>query len=115
MNNTATFDFTGDRAIRRGNDTRLIFTFKQSNGLTVDFTGATAIASFKKSLVSTTYSLIVSFREPRNGGSLSLLIPATVTAALPTGKYVWDLLITLSNGDKWRAVEGELHLIGGVS
>lgn len=116
MNNTATFDFVGDRAIRRNNTYRFTFRFQQSNGLAVDLSGATAIAGFKKSLVSATATnLIVSVLEPPTGGSISLVIPASATAALPTGKYVWDLLITLSNGDKWRAVEGEFHVVGGVS
>lgn len=114
--NTAVFDFTGNNALRRGATYRLTFNFKGSNGLPINFTGCSAIARFKKSLnASTAYSLSVSIGEPPTGGSISLVIPANVTAPLATGKYVWDALITMSNGDLWRALEGELHLVGGVS
>ncbi len=110
---TARFDFSGSNAVRRGSVRRLKITFKQSNGALLNFAGCTAIAGFRVGAAQ--YNFTVSFEEPRHRGSILLVIPANLTANLPTGRYAWDLLITMSNGDAWRAVEGNLYLQGGVT
>jgi hypothetical protein len=114
--NTAIFDFKGSRAVRRGATYHLFFTFKQPNGFPINFAGCSVVARFKKSLPALTgYDFVVQISDPPSAGRIALSIPASLTANLPTGRYVWDMLVTQSNQELWRAVEGELHLVGGVS
>jgi hypothetical protein len=83
--------------------------------LPLDFTGCTLIASFSTLLRDRRYEIPTQIEEPPTTGSISLVIPAELTRALPTGRYRWDIVITMANGDGWRALEGKLHLVGGTT
>lgn len=111
---TAHLDFSGRNAIRRGSTKRLRLTFQQTNGSLINFTGCTAIAGFKPAINSVDqYALTATIEEPRSRGSILLVIPGALTLGLPTGRYYWDILITMANGDPWRPVSGTLILQGG--
>lgn len=112
---TSRLDFSGSNAVRRGSTRRVRLKFEQPSGRLLNFTGCTAIAGFSTVLGDQRYNLTATFEEPRSRGAILLVIPADVTRMLPTGKYRWDIAITFANGDDWRALEGELHLLGGIT
>jgi hypothetical protein len=116
MDSAHQFDFSGRQAIQRGSTRRIQFAFKQTNGNSINLTGCTAIAGFKSAVNSVDqYDLTVTIDEPRTRGSVLLVIPGALTQGLPTGRYHWDLLITMANGDPWRPVFGALILQGGFT
>jgi hypothetical protein len=50
-----------------------------------------------------------------NTGQVTLTLTDTVTAAMGSGRYVYDVLLTDGSGDKTRVLEGQAILTPGVS
>ena len=50
-----------------------------------------------------------------DSGQLALSLTDTVTAAMDSGRYVYDVLLTDGSGDKTRVLEGQAVLTPGVS
>ena len=82
-------------------------TINDSTNAALDLTGYTATAMLRKSYKSTTSaSFTLAFVNPRTSGQITLTLTDVQTAALSEGRYVYDLVITDSGGDKTRVVEG---------
>jgi hypothetical protein len=61
----------------------------------------------RKTYQSTTATTFTStFVSPRTTGQITISLTDTQTAALEAGRYVYDLVITDSSGNKTRVVEG---------
>jgi len=82
-------------------------TINDSAGSALDLTGYTALAMIRKTYQSTTATTFTStFVSPRTSGQITISLTDTQTAALEAGRYVYDLVITDSSGNKTRVVEG---------
>ncbi|MGA7934725.1 MAG: hypothetical protein WCA35_14365 [Kovacikia sp.] len=112
---TARYDLTGKRAIKKGSTIRLHLKFKQRNGEPLDFTGASAAATIRKTPDSpVALDWICNFATDLTSGEIDLVLPSTATApdlgSLETGRYFWDFLIVFANGDHWYPLEGEVDI-----
>tara|TARA_B100000424_G_scaffold67817_2_gene50284 strand:+ start:14021 stop:14356 length:336 start_codon:yes stop_codon:yes gene_type:complete len=82
-------------------------TINDANDVALDLTNYTAAATLRKSYKSTSStSFTVAFVSPRTTGQITLTLTDTQTGALKQGRYVYDVVITDSTGDKTRVVEG---------
>ena len=82
-------------------------TINDSSDVALDLTGYTAAAMIRKShKSSTSTAFTVVFVEPLTSGQITLSLTDVQTAALNEGRFVYDLVITESGGDKTRVVEG---------
>ena len=82
-------------------------TVNDSTGSALDLTNYTALAMIRKTYQSSTATTFTSsFVSPRTTGQITISLTDTQTAALESGRYVYDLVITDSSGNKTRVVEG---------
>lgn len=82
-------------------------TVNDSNNSALDLTGYTAVGMVRKSYSSSTStSFTIVFESPRTLGQITMSLTDVQTGALSSGRYVYDLVITSSGGDKTRVVEG---------
>lgn len=82
-------------------------TINDANDSALDLTNYTAAATLRKSYKSSSStSFTVAFVSPRSSGQITLSLTDVQTGALNEGRYVYDLVITDSGGDKTRVVEG---------
>ena len=82
-------------------------TINDANDSALDLSNYTAAATLRKSYKSSSStSFTVAFVDPRSSGQITLSLTDVQTGALNEGRYVYDLVITDSGGDKTRVVEG---------
>ena len=82
-------------------------TINDSNGSALDLTSYTALAMIRKTYQSTSATTFTStFASDRTTGQITISLTDTQTAALESGRYVYDLVIIDSSGTKTRVVEG---------
>ena len=85
----------------------------------VDLTGYSAKMDVRKTIAS---PLIVSLSsangritfEPTRG-LINLVIPAAITAVLPSGLYKYDLDLTDTNGFVTRFIQGSFEIVGSIT
>jgi len=93
--------------IDQGADFTTTVTISDSTGSALDLTSYTALAQVRKTYESTTATAFTTtFASDRTTGQITISLSDTQTAALESGRYVYDLLITGASGDKTRVVEG---------
>ena len=91
-------------------------TVNDSTGSALDLTNYTALAMIRKTYLSSTATTFTSsFVSPRTTGQITISLTDTQTAALESGRYVYDLVITDSSGNKTRVVEGTATVNPSVS
>ena len=82
-------------------------TINDSAGSALDLTNYTALAMIRKTYQSSTATTFTStFVSPRTTGQITISLTDVQTAALESGRYVYDLVIIDSSGTKTRVVEG---------
>ena len=82
-------------------------TINDGDGSAVDLTSYTALAMIRKTYTSETSTTFTStFASDRTTGQITISLTDTQTAALESGRYVYDLVITDVSGTKTRVVEG---------
>ena len=80
-----------------------------------DLTGYTGSAQLRKhSSSSKSYSFTVSFPD-RSSGVVKLALTDTTTKRIKPGRYIYDLILTDSTGNKERVVEGSALVREGVT
>lgn len=90
------------------------FKLKQ-DGAPLDLTGCTFTSKMKKHHSSTTsYNFTVTPVSPLSGGLINVGMTTTTTATLSPGRYVYDVLMTLS-GKTTKVIEGNVIVKGTVS
>ena len=110
---TLRFDWTGKYAVKKGGSYEARFTFTNSNGSSFNFTGCTGFSAVAKpggrDIIAT---LPVTFTTPLASGIVKVNIPwsTLISDYIEPGRYDWDLLVLLSNGDRWYAVEGDFMI-----
>ena len=87
----------------------------KTDGAVIDLTGYTFAAKMRKHpAASTYYTFTVTALSPLSSGIVKLTMTDTTTSAIPVGRYMWDLLITLS-GTTTKAVKGTVIVEGTAS
>lgn len=83
-----------------------IITVAASNGQTLDLTGYTVASQMRKSYQSSTaYNFSASIFSA-SAGKVRLQLTDTQSAAIPAGRWLYDVEITSPSGTKTRVVEG---------
>ena len=101
--------------IDQGADFSTTLSLTDSNGDILTLTGYSAIAQMRKTYGSSTISATFGSSLTAATGQITLTLADTVTAALTSGRYVYDVLITHSSGDKTRILEGQATVTPSVS
>lgn len=85
-------------SIERGTDFSLSLKLK-SNGSPINLTGYNFSAKMRKHYQATTYyPFTVTPQEPLTSGTVNISMASTVTANIPQGRYVYDVLVTSGIG-----------------
>jgi len=107
--------YVNNLTINIGTDFVQTYDLYQSGGKVIDLTGYSAASSLRKHRDSNTaVSFVVGFPDKKNG-KIKISIPSWTTTRLKPGRYVYDILMTKSNGDKAIIVEGTIHARAGIS
>ena len=101
--------------IDQGADFSTTLYLTDSNGDILNLTGYTALAQIRKTYGSTTIAGTFTTVLTADSGQLALSLTDVVTAAMGSGRYVYDVLLTDGSGDKTRVLEGQAILTPGVS
>jgi hypothetical protein len=86
-----------------------------SNGQTLTLTGYSAIGQLRKTYSSSSVKATFGTALSAGSGQITLTLDDSVTAAMESGRYVYDVLITDSSGDKTRILEGQATVTPSVS
>ena len=101
--------------IDQGSDFSTTVSLTDSNGDILNLTGYTALAQVRKTYGSTTIAATFTTAIAAATGQLTMSLTDTITAGMTSGRYVYDVLLTDSSGDKTRVLEGQAILTPGVS
>ena len=101
--------------IDQGSDFSTIISLTDCNGDVLILTGYSALAQIRKTYGSTTIAGTFTTSLTTDSGQLTLSLTDVVTAAMTSGRYVYDVLLTDGSGDKTRVLEGQAILTPGVS
>tara|TARA_A100001035_G_C27351351_1_gene307221 strand:+ start:87 stop:419 length:333 start_codon:yes stop_codon:yes gene_type:complete len=101
--------------IDQGADFTTTVTVTDSNGDAVSLVGYSAAAQIRKSYSSSTSTDFTTSISNASGGEITITLSDTQTAALEAGRYLYDVLITASGGDKTRVVEGQVTVNPSVT
>ena len=86
-------------------------TVYETDGTTVqNLTNYTVTSQLRKNYTSTAYTTINATNNSPTNGIIVMSLTATQTAALKSGRYVYDLQIAAADGTVTRVIEGVLTL-----
>ena len=101
--------------IDQGADFTTVISLTDSNNDALNLTGYSALAQIRKTYGSTTIAATFGTALTTTTGQLTLTLTDAITAAMDSGRYVYDVLLTDGSGDKTRVLEGQAILTPGVS
>ena len=101
--------------IDQGADFQTVISLTDSNSEALNLTGYSALAQIRKTHGSTTIAATFGTTLTTDSGQVTLTLTDVVTAAMTSGRYVYDVLLTDGSGDKTRVLEGQAILTPGVS
>ena len=101
--------------IDQGSDFTTVISLTDSNNEALNLTGYSALAQIRKTYGSTAIAATFGTSLTTDSGQLTLSLTDVVTAAMSSGRYVYDVLLTDGSGDKTRVLEGQAILTPGVS
>ena len=86
-------------------------TVYETDGTTIqNLTGYAVASQLRKNYTSTAYTTINATNNSPTSGIIVMSLTATQTAALKSGRYVYDLQITAADGTVTRVIEGVITL-----
>ena len=86
-------------------------TVYETDGTTIqNLTGYTVASQLRKNYTSTAYTTINATNNSPTSGNIIMSLTATQTAALKSGRYVYDLQITAADGTVTRVIAGVITL-----
>ena len=86
-------------------------TVYETDGTTIqNLTGYTVASQLRKNYTSTAYTTINATNNSPTSGIIVMSLTATQTAALKSGRNVYDLQITAAAGTVTRVIEGVITL-----
>jgi len=107
--------YVNNLTINIGTDFTQTYDLYRSDGKIIDLTGYTAASKLRKHRDSaTSVSFTVGFPN-RQQGKIKISIPSWTTSRLKPGRYVYDIMLTKSTGDKAIIVEGMINARAGIS
>ena len=77
--------------------------------------GYTANSEIRKSPYSSSANSFTATVTGNANGQVTITMSAATTANLRAGRYMYDVLVTSSGGNKIRAVEGIVNILPGVT
>ena len=102
--------------IYQGADFIIDFTVENDNGTDFDLTGYTAACLIKKHYTSSTSQTVTApVLSPATSGRVQLSLTNSQTAAMKSGRFVYDVVITSGSGIKSRVLEGSVSVLEGVT
>lgn len=101
--------------IDQGTDFTVQVDCTDTAGDVLNLTGYTATAQLRKTYGSSSASATFTCSHNGVGGTVTMSLTDTVTAALEAGRYVYDLMVTDGSGQKSRIVEGQATVTPGVT
>ncbi len=96
-------------------DFKRVITIKDATGAPQDLSFATANTQIRKSYYSSSSNTIPTTITDASAGEITISMGGSDTANLSPGRYVYDVLITYSNNDRQRVLEGILVVNPGVT
>ncbi len=90
-------------------------TVTDANGDAVNLSGYSVAAQIRKTYASSAISATFTTSIAAATGQVTLSLTDTETANLEAGRYVYDLNINSSGGQKTRVVEGQATVTPGVT
>ena len=87
-------------------------TVYENDGTTIqNLTGYTATSQLRRNYTSTAYTTILAtIQTPATNGVIVISLTAVQTAALKSGRYVYDLQITAADETVTRVIEGVITI-----
>ena len=86
-------------------------TVYETDGTTIqNLTGYTVSSQLRKNYTSTAYTTINATNNSPTNGIIVMSLTAVQTAALKSGRYVYDLQITAADGTVTRVIEGVITI-----
>ena len=87
-------------------------TVYENDGTTIqNLTGYTVTSQLRKNYTSTAYTTILAtVQTPATNGVIVMSLTAVQTAALKSGRYVYDLQIAAADGTVTRVIEGVITI-----
>ena len=102
--------------IYQGSDFIIDFTIENDNGTVFNLTGYTVACKIKKHYTSSTSTTVTAaVLSPATSGQIQLSLTNGQTAAMKSGRYVYDVVITATSGIKYRVLEGSVSVLEGVT
>ena len=101
--------------IDQGADFSTTLYLTDSNGDVLNLTGYTGLGQMRKTYGSSTIAATFTLALTAATGQVTVTLTDVQTAALSSGRYVYDLVITDVSGDKTRVVEGIATIKPSVS
>ena len=102
--------------IYQGSDFIIDFTVENDNGTDFNLTGYSAACLIKKHYTSSTSTTVTgAILTPPTSGQIQLSLGNAVTTAMKAGRYVYDVVITATTGQKTRVLEGSVSVLEGVT
>ena len=101
--------------IDQGADFSTTLSLTDSNGDILNLTGYSAIGQLRKTFGSSSIAATFTVALTAATGQVTMTLADTVTTALTSGRYVYDVLLTDSSGDKTRILEGHATVTPSVS
>jgi len=96
-----------NQVIDQGSTWSKQITVYQTDGTTIqNLTGYTVTSQLRKNYTSTAYTTINATNNSPTNGIIVMSLTAVQTAALKSGRYVYDLQITAADGTVTRVIEG---------
>ena len=101
--------------IDQGADFSTTISLTDSNGQILSLTGYSAVGQIRKTYGSSSVSATFGAALTAASGQVTLTLSDVTTASMEAGRYVYDVLITDSSGDKTRILEGQATVTPSVS
>jgi len=101
--------------VDQGSDFTITLSLTDSVDNALNLTGATFLGQIRKSHGSNTVKGTFTTSNDGTGGNLTVKLTDVQTAALDSGRYVYDIIQTASDGIKTRLIEGQLIVTPSVS
>ena len=101
--------------IDQGTDFSITVDVTDAAGTALNLTGYSAAAQIRKTYSSSTASATFTTNIAAATGQVTLSLTDTETTNLEAGRYVYDLNINSSSGQKTRVVEGQATVTPGVT
>ena len=101
--------------VDQGSDFTITLSLTDSVDDALNLTGSSFLAQVRKSHASSTIKATFTTTNDGNGGNLTIKLTDVQTAALESGRYVYDVMQTASDGNKTRLIEGQLIVTPSVS